>query len=312
MKISKELSDSIYNRFLELKKENKSKKVNIQKLLRNEFYLPKSSIWDHSAGRDKKSINYSVFKDTESINKPKILFYDIEIAPMKGWSWKKYDTNIIDFIQDWYILSFSYKWKGEKKVHSISLVDFDEFDNDYTNDYYLVKELWELFNEADILVGQNSVSFDNKKSYTRFLYHGFPPPKPSKNVDTLKIARKYFSFSSNKLDDLGKFLGLGRKVVHTGWDLWNRCCNGERSAFIEMCKYNEGDVILLEKVYNVFLPYIDNHPNLNLYKGTDHNCPNCGSNRLQKRGMAYTRVNKSQRYQCISCGAWSQGEKIVR
>ena len=154
--------------------------------------------------------------------------------------------------------------------------------------------------------------FDIKKMYARFLYYGFPPPSPFKSIDTVKIARKYFSMNSNKLDDIGRYLGIGRKMVHTGWDLWKRCFSGDMEAWNEMINYNSQDVLLLERVYEKFKPYITNHPNMNLLQNTTHSCPNCGSNHLQKRGMSITRVSKSQRYQCQDCGAWSQGEKIVR
>ena len=80
--------------------------------------------------------------------------------------------------------------------------------------------------------------------YARFLYHKLPPPSPFKSIDTVKVARRYFNMNSNKLDDIGRYLGLGRKVVHTGWDLWKRCFNGDRSAWQEMISYNTQDVVL--------------------------------------------------------------------
>jgi transposase-like protein len=35
-------------------------------------------------------------------------------------------------------------------------------------------------------------------------------------------------------------------------------------------------------------------------------CPQCGSNKLQRRGEAVSVMNKYQRYQCKSCGTWSR------
>ena len=37
------------------------------------------------------------------------------------------------------------------------------------------------------------------------------PPMPYKTIDTLKVARKEFAFSSNKQDYITKFLGLEEK-----------------------------------------------------------------------------------------------------
>ena len=78
-----------------------------------------------------------------------------------------------------------------------------------------------------------------------------------------------------------------------------------KNVWRKMVKYNKRDVSLLEKVYIKMRPWINNHPNLNLINDTKELCPNCGGH-LQKRGFAITRVAKHQRFQCQSCGAWSQ------
>ena len=84
---------------------------------------------------------------------------------------------------------------------------------------------------------------------------------------------------------------------------------GNKSAWNKMIQYNKQDVILLEAVYEKFKPYITNHPNLGLYQQKDFACPNCGSIHLQRRGFNRTKTNTYQRYQCQSCGAWSQSTK---
>ena len=322
MSISKEKSDKIYNRYIELKNSAIYKKGFIQKILQDEFQLPRSTAFDHSRGREKNSKNYKVFqpvisavtdnKDTK-LTQPKTLFFDIETMANLSWVWGKYDQNVIDFEREWYVLCFCYKWGNSDEVNSVSLPDFKEsFQKDKTNDYYVVKKMWELFDEADIVIAHNGDQFDIKKMNARFLYHGFPPPSPFKSIDTKKVAKRYFNMNSNKLDDIGRYLGLGRKVVNTGWDLWKRCSVGDVNAWNDMIEYNKMDVILLEKIYYAFRPYMNNHPNMNLYQDTTHNCPNCGSYSLQKRGMSLTRVSKSQRYQCTDCGAYSQGNKMLR
>lgn len=248
----------------------------------------------------------------EERNSPRIVLFDIETFANLGYVWGKYEQNVLDFECEWFILSVCYKYYGEDGVHSVSLPDFKSYKRDKTNDYYVVKALWHLFDEADVLVAHNGQKFDYRRVYARFLYHEMPPPSPVQIIDTLKVARKYFALNSYKLDDIGRFLGVGRKKVHTGWDLWARCRNGDPEAWEEMIAYNEQDVVLLERVYERFKPFITNHPNANLYQDTTHACPNCGSESLQKRGYNRSRVTKSQRYQCNECGAWSSGEKLVR
>ncbi len=68
--------------------------------------------------------------------------------------------------------------------------------------------------------------------------------------------------------------------------------------------------LVCEKVYDRLLPWIKSHPNHNLYGGDG--CPNCGSNRLQKRGFSYTTTGTFQRFQCTNCGSWSKSTKAIK
>jgi len=48
--------------------------------------------------------------------KTKILFYDLETSPNIGYTWEKYDQNVISFIKEREILTCAYKFKGDKEV----------------------------------------------------------------------------------------------------------------------------------------------------------------------------------------------------
>jgi len=244
------------------------------------------------------------------MDNPKILLFDIESAPNLAYVWGKYEQNVIEYDSEWYMLCYAAKWLGKKKIMTSSLIDFPKkFKKDSNDDFGVINELWKLLDEADIVIAHNGKSFDVKKANARFLYHGLLPPSPFKQIDTLTESRKYFKFNSNKLDDLGNLLGVGRKVSHEGFQLWLKCMKGNKTAWRKMIKYNKQDVILLEKVYEKFKPYITNHPNIGLYKQIDFACPNCGGIHLQRRGFNRTKTNVYQRYQCQSCGAWSQSTK---
>lgn len=247
-------------------------------------------------------------KDGKSSSSPKILFFDLETAPSLGWVWAKWETNVLDFEQEWYILSFVARWKDGKYITS-ALPDFKGYKRQPENDKQLVKKLWKLFNEADVLIAHNGDKFDVKKANARFTYYNLPPPKPYKTIDTLKVARRHFSFTSNKLDDLGKYLGYGRKIVHTGFNLWQGCMKGDLKSWKKMIRYNKRDVELLEKIYLHFRPWIENHPNLNLVTGELQKCPKCGGE-LMKQGKRWTRSSVFQQYNCRSCGGWCHGESL--
>ena len=143
-----------------------------------------------------------------------------------------------------------------------------------------------------------------------FLEHGLPPTKPfnsGNTVDTLKVVKKEFNFSSNKLDFIiQNVLNIGKKL-DTSKKLWIDATEGCKDALNYMAEYCEIDVSELRKCYKELLPYITNHPNMNHY--TDKKvCPNCGSEHINKQGFRTTRVTKYQRYRCMDCGAWSDGK----
>lgn len=232
----------------------------------------------------------------------KILYFDLETTPILGYAWRKYKTNIFSIEEETGLLALSYAWNDKKPV---------VFSTRTKTEKEMTKLLWELFDEADVLCAHNGDNFDIKFANKLFVRHGFKPPGPYKKLDTLKMARRYFRFDSNSLDDLAKFL-LGDEKIKTEPGLWKLCMNGNRTALRKMERYCKHDVVLQRNIYHALKPWHTGHPNHNLYQGTTHSCPTCGGDKLQRRGFNHTRVGVYQRYQCRDpkCGAWSQGEKV--
>ena len=209
------------------------------------------------------------------------------------------------------MLSFAYKWLGEKKIHVHSLNDYTGYKLHRESDKLLVIDLWELLDHADIAVGHNADRFDLRKSNARFIAHGLAPPSPYKSIDTLKIARKHFKFDSNRLDDLGAYLGVGRKLPHTGKHLWLGCMNGDAKAWRTMRRYNAQDVALLERVYLKLRPWSSSHPNLNLYTRASA-CQVCQSPQIIRNGRRVLRSGYRQQFRCQSCGHQFYDGPIMR
>lgn len=231
----------------------------------------------------------------------RIFKFDLETSPNIAYTWGKYDQNVPEFLEEWKILSFAYQWNDES-VKCYGLPDFPLYRKDKKSDEQLVRKLYDLMEQADVVVAHNGDDFDIKRANARFLFYGLNPPHHFKSVDTLKILRRHFSFNSNKLDDVSQLLGFGKKVKHEGIGLWIKCLAGDRKAWRAMKKYNSQDVVLLHKLYKYLLPWIDNHPNYNLYDGAINKCPNCGK-KLVKAGFYYTNSNRYQSYRCYACGA---------
>jgi DNA polymerase elongation subunit (family B)/predicted RNA-binding Zn-ribbon protein involved in translation (DUF1610 family) len=233
---------------------------------------------------------------------PKIVLFDLETSPNLSYTWAKYQQDVIAFQQEWELLCFCYKELGKKKVHSVSQENLSE--------EQVVKALWEVLDGADVVIAHNGDRFDIKKANAKFLEHGLTPPSGYATVDTYKVAKRYFSFNSNRLNDISQLLELGEKVPTGGFELWLGCMRGESQSWKKMVEYCKQDVNLLEKVYLELRPWMTNHPNHNVFTGESHSCPICGSKHTQKRGFSITRVGKRQRYQCQECGGWSVGEII--
>lgn len=241
---------------------------------------------------------------------PKVLLIDIESAPILANVWGLFKQNVsLDMIQeDWYIMSFAAKWVGEDNKKII----YEDCSEDIGNDHYMLQCLHKLLDEADFIIAHNGDAFDRKKINARLILNGFEPPSPYRVIDTLKMARKDFKFTSNKLMHLTDILCEDKKLDHgkfAGFKLWKECMLGNKEAWREMKEYNIMDIISLEELYYKLRPWYSSHPVFSLYGtdvDTDPVCPKCGSNHQQKRGKLVTNAGVYQRYHCQSCGGWSR------
>lgn len=240
---------------------------------------------------------------------PRVLLFDIETSPLVGYTWGTYQTNVIEVTQDWRVLSFAAKWAGDKDTLVLGQCDdpnWSERTGPYLHDddRWLCERLWELLDEADVVIAHNGNSFDVKKMNARFLVHRLGPPSPYKTVDTLRVARSQFKLTSNRLDDLGELLGVGRKAP-SGFAIWEGAMRGDPDAWKQMLRYNKQDVNLLERVYVELLPWVPNHPHLGLIAGKPGACRRCGSADVVSTDKhSYTDRRVRDVWKCRSCGGW--------
>ena len=238
------------------------------------------------------------------MNEPNILFFDLETAPNKAYVWSLWnELRSMDYIaSQWYVLCWSAKWLGDKEILSAGIESGSD------DDRKIMQKLWKLLDEADIVVAHNGKKFDCRRVNARFIANGMTPSSPYRVVDTLQMAKKHFFFTSNRLNDLGIFLKLGKKVKTGGFELWKKCMEGDRKAWAKMMRYCNQDVKLLEKIYLKLLPFMSGHPNLAVYKDRVV-CGKCGNSRVHYRGFAYTNSCKYRRFRCTKCGGWGRDKK---
>ena len=226
---------------------------------------------------------------------------DIETSPNKVYVWGLFKQNIAlsQIEEPGQTLCWAAKWLGSRDTMFASLhADGKE---------PMLEAIYDLLEMSDVVTHYNGMKFDIPTLNQEFVSQGWGPPAPFIQIDLLRVVRKQFRLTSNKLDYVAQYLGLGAKTQHKGMALWRECMAGDDKAWEVMERYNKQDVALLEKLYERLRPWIPNHPNFGLFAadGKRH-CPNCGGVKLVKRGSYYTAVLRYQRYRCSGCGAWSK------
>lgn len=242
----------------------------------------------------------------------RVLLFDIESSPNLGYGYGKWDVNMLKIVEYATMMSLSWKWLGEDKIHHESLVTIPR-KRGTSQAKALTRKAHDLLDEADIVIAHNAYRFDVPMLNAAFIRHKLAPPSPYKIVDTLRVARSQFKFpGGNSLDEVAMYLGAPTKSSVGVRDLWYRCLQGDAKAWKLLEEYNNQDVVVLEAVYNEMLPFIKNHPNLGDILQRDGVCPKCSSTRLQRRGFNTRRNGIVQRYQCMSCGGWTNESKLKK
>lgn len=235
--------------------------------------------------------------------KPRILFLDIETAPIVATTWSLYPKSLSheNILKDWYIICAAWKFSDESKVQSSEI-------NSTKTDKNVCIDLRTAISKADIIVGHNSDKFDLKKLNSRLIYHGLKPLPLVPTVDTLKEVRKIAAFTSNRLDYLSKVL-IGKGKIKTEYNLWLDVIKGDKKALKKMVVYCKVDVERLEGIYNILRPYMKAHPHIGVLSGKDRlcSCNKCGSVKLKKNGIRVTAAGlKKQEIQCMACGSYQR------
>ena len=239
----------------------------------------------------------------------KIITFDIETSPHLSFHWRRWQENIppANTIEESKMICWAAKEYGQKEV------EFSSYWED--GEDYVLERLWEVLDDADVVVGFNSDKFDIKKVMGEFFLRGWEPPSPFQSVDLFKQVKKNFNFSSNRLKEILKARGLAPKLEdNANMQLWMDVVYNELPTSRRRMKaYNIQDVKSTEELYDAMLGWISNHPNWGLYAddldGTPI-CPNCGGT-CKEHKVRRTKVRKYMQYKCNDCGKYSRGRKSI-
>lgn len=267
----------------------------------------------------KSGVNDFLNKNTSNVSKgdgARILFLDTETAAAIAMAFGRFKVNLSqdNIVQDGgNILCAAWKWQHNDTVEGFSVTPEEAIAGDDLN---LVSMLYSLYEQADAVVAHNLSGFDHKMIQTRSIYHGFGPLPTVKLIDTLTIAKKTLRLPSNKLDSIGEYFNLGRKIDTGGISLWKRVQQGCPIAMQEMLTYCKQDVTLLENVYYQLRSL--GHQGTNFNAGHYHSdkdsirCSVCGSTDLTITGRSvYTALSEFKEYQCNDCGALHRNRQTL-
>lgn len=233
----------------------------------------------------------------------RILFFDIETAPMRAYIWSPKQDYIPhnQVISDSFMLCWAAKWNDGSKVMSAKLTPEEVAEAD---DSRIAAALADLVREADLVCAHNGDRFDVPRLNARLLMNGLEPVPPVESLDTLKLAKKSIGVAHYNLDALARALGLGTKIK-TDFDLWLKVLEGSEVAMQHMTRYCRNDVVLLEKVFERLRPYARGLRRLT-GGGEGAFCPYCGSREFERRGTRHNSAGSQQRFHCLNdeCGRY--------
>lgn len=236
---------------------------------------------------------------------PRILFIDIETSSLSLAGWRLFDQNfsLNQIERDWFLLSFCAKWGDSDELFYMDKRNaVDMYD-----DKEILKTVWTLMNEAHYIVGQNSKRFDVKKLNAKFIEHGFPPPSPYRQIDTLEQSKRSFAFTSHKLEYMTDLLCTKyKKSTHgkfAGYELWRQCLLGNIEAFEEIEEYNKLDVLSLQELYEKLCVWDTKLPNFSV-----HNDEVEEQNVWVEDGFVFSNSAKYQCYRNTQTGQFRRGK----
>ena len=253
-----------------------------------------------------------------------IWFIDIETAPIMAYVWGLYDQNVApsQIVEDWQILCVSAKRLGKDEWFRVNsaymyLTTPSELGNfGLSTDFQgVAEELHKLLDAGDIFIAHNGIRFDNRKIRAKLIEAGLPPPTPYKVIDTLKVIKTQFGFTSNRMDYISKLLGGDGKHDTGGMQLWIDCMNGCPSAWEKMIKYCDNDILELERIYMETRAWDNKHPNLQVYyKDSQERCGTCGSANLTTivHKQASTNTSSYEILKCEDCQTTKRRRKNLR
>ena len=217
-----------------------------------------------------------------------ILVWDLEVTPNVGLFWSAgYKITIPPhcIVKERQICCIGYRWLHQKRTYCINW--------EGETDAYAIEKFLPILHSARFSVAHNGRGFDERWLRGRAMKHRIPMSPDVQMYDTLQKFKKFTYLNSNKLDYIGAYLDLGRKI-QTSYDLWTNITLYDHQASLkEMARYCRRDVDLLADVFEYSRSYF---PAVDSIAPSILHCPYCGQETLAEHKRRLT-VQRGQRVQ---------------
>jgi DNA polymerase elongation subunit (family B) len=194
------------------------------------------------------SKNFQHLKKTHNGDTPRLLIYDLETSRAefkRFWTGKQFLSHK-DMKKEPSIISVAWKWFGEDNVKTLV------WDSKHS-DKKLLKEFLKEYNKADLIIGVNNNSFDNRWINARAAKYGLDVNVYVKSFDLMRQAKSAFRLPSYSMDFMTKYFGLSNKLNHEGILMWDMVEDGtakEQKEYLQkMVDYNIGDIVATEDLF---------------------------------------------------------------
>jgi len=108
---------------------------------------------------------------------PRIMLLDIETAPQKGYFWSRFNITVgsNQVIEPSYMLTWAAReFEGTDVEFDSLFINQDAYWEDPKDDKRIIESMYEILDEADIIIAHNGDNFDIKKIMARGAIQGFP------------------------------------------------------------------------------------------------------------------------------------------
>ena len=226
----------------------------------------------------------------------RILVYDIETSLVEAQLWgsgKQY-VGHDSITTETQIITVAWKWLGEDTIHHLKW-------SKKKSDKKLVTAFLEEYNKANMVVGWNNNSFDNKIIHSRAMKYGLEVNTLVSSYDIMRQIKKVFRLPSYSMAYVSKYLGLQGKLSYdNGIRMWKDIQWGPKkdakNAMKVMIAYNVQDTALTEEIFFKIRKYLGNVIHVGALNGViEPSCPHCGSTDISHHHSKATAAGTIQR-----------------